>query len=418
MDPIVTQLVLQDRKIAYALTDRDLNIVEISGMPSILGGDDGSWLGRPLLELVPELIGSEDLLADILEGAVPHARLPWINRTLPDDQTAYLTMVELPQKDATGRVVGLIHLVQDLTEMGRLDQRLAQERNQLRLLQEQLDRQNLALIAANSELRQVDEMKSNFVSVTAHELRTPLASIRGDVEMLLDQDEIGPLTDRQVECLQIVQHSADRLLKVTNDFLDLTRIEAGWIELVLQPTDLTALVEAVAAEQAPQLEARAQRLTLRAPPGLPAALVDSVRTGQILINLLSNASKYAPQGGSITISLRKSEEEGFLEIAVEDNGVGIAVEDQAKLFTRFFRAGSAYLTGAEGVGLGLAIARSLVELHGGRIWFESESDKGSTFFVTLPIADTEPRVVPSPRDLTHRVSDDAELPGFLFRGFR
>jgi signal transduction histidine kinase len=156
---------------------------------------------------------------------------------------------------------------------------------------------------------------------------------------------------------------------------------------VLQPTDLLALVEAVAAEFRPQLEAKAQHLTLRAPPGLPPALCDETRAAQIISNLLSNASKYTPQGGLITVSMAPAEEKGFLQISVADNGVGIPAEDQPKLFDRFIRARNAILTGSSGAGLGLYITRSLVELHGGRIWFVSEPGKGSTFHVTFPIAD-------------------------------
>jgi signal transduction histidine kinase len=388
MDLTVAQLILQDRKIAYAITDRDLNVVEVGGVVAVFHSGDKTSLGRSLLDLVPELVSSEAVLADILRGELPRFELAWVNRETAEGQTLYLTLVTIPHRDRTGQITGLIHLMQDVTEMGTIDQQLAQSRNELRLLQDRLARQNLELAAANAELRYLDEIKSTFVSVAAHELRTPLTSISGYVEILLDEDEdFGPLTDDQRQSLEIVQRSARRLLTITDNLLDVTRIEAGRIELVLQPTDLPALVETVAAELGPQLETKAQCLTLRAPPGLPLALCDETRAAQIIGNLLSNASKYTPQGGLIVISLVPAEEEGFLQVSVADTGVGISAEDQAKLFDRFFRAGSASLTGASGVGLGLHITRSLVELHGGRIWFESEPDKGSTFYVTFPTAD-------------------------------
>jgi signal transduction histidine kinase len=272
--------------------------------------------------------------------------------------------------------------------MGRLEQRLTQQRNDLRLLQEQLTRQNLELAAANAELRRLDEIKSQFVSVAAHELRSPLSSIIGYVEILLDRDA-GPLTDHQREFLETVQRSGHRLLTITNNLLDVNRIETGRVELLLEPTDLSALAASVAAELAPQLEARAQRLALSAAPGLPPVWCDEVRAAQILGNLLSNASKYTPDGGMITVRVEPAGEEGFLQVAVADDGVGISPEDQTRLFNRFFRAGSGSSTGASGTGLGLYITRSLVELHGGHIWFESELDKGSTFFVTFPIAEMQ-----------------------------
>jgi len=385
MDLTVAQLILQDHKIAYAITDRNLNVVEVSGAAEIIRNDNTTSLGRSLLELVPELVGSEDVLAEILAGKLPRFQLSWVNREAPDGQIVYLTMVDLPYRDRTGRITGLIHIVDDVSEMGELEQKLTQRRNELRLLRDRLSDQNLDLTAANAELQRLDEMKSMFVSVAAHELRTPLTSISGFVEILLDEDA-GPLTNGQREYLEIVQSSAHRLQTITSNLLDVTRIETGRIELVLKPTDLPALVERVTTEFEPQLSAKSQRLTLRASPNLPPALCDETRAAQIIGNLLSNAGKYTPDGGLITVSLAPAEEEGFLQVNVADNGVGISPQDQTKLFSRFFRADSARQTGAAGAGLGLYITRSLVELHGGRIWLESDTEKGSTFHVTFPIA--------------------------------
>jgi len=385
INPTAALLILQDRKIAYAITDRNLNVIEVGGTADVLCDNHESCLGCSLLVLVPELIGCEDALADVLVGRLPRFELAWVNRETTEGHTIYLTMVDLPYRDRQGRITGLLHLMEDITGTRTVDQRLAQSRNELRLLQERLARQNLELAAANAELRRLDEMKSMFVSVAAHELRTPLTTIGGYLEMLLDE-EFGPLTDDQRNPLEIVQRNTRRLLTITSNLLDVTRIEAGQVELVLQPTDLLALVESVVDEFGPQLEGKDQRLTLYAAPDLPLALCDKTRAAQIIGNLLSNASKYTLQGGAITISLTSAEEAGFLQVSVADNGVGIPADDQEKLFTRFFRAGSAYLTKAGGTGLGLYITRSLVELHGGRIWFESKPGKGSTFYVTFPIA--------------------------------
>jgi signal transduction histidine kinase len=390
MNLAVAQLILEDCKIAYAITDRDLKVVETGGAAGILWDGhqdvDEPSLGRSLPELVPELIGSEAVLADILAGRLPRFELAWVNRETAEGATIYLTMVALPYRDRTGQIIGLIHLVEDVTDVGDLQQRLVQRRNELRLLRDQLAAKNLELATTNAELRRLDKMKSVFVSVAAHELRTPLAPIMGYMEMFLDGD-FGPLTDRQRERLVVVDRNVRRLLKITNSLLDVTRIEAERVELILRPADLFALVETVVAEYRSQLEAKTQRLTLRAHSDLPPALCDETRAVQIIGNLLSNASKYTPDGGLIDVSLTLAEEEGFLEISVVDNGVGISAEDQEKLFERFFRAESAALTQAGGAGLGLYITRSLVEMHGGRIWFESALGKGSAFHVTFPIAD-------------------------------
>ncbi len=385
----VAEWILQDRRIAYLLTDAHLNVTEVRGAVDILVNSSGALVGRSLLDLVPELVGSEAVLADILSGKLPRFQLEWVNRDTNGGKGIYLTMVDLPYRDGHGRIAGLIHLVQDVTDIGALQQRLAQQRNELRLLRDQLTRRNAELSAANAELQRLDELKSVFVSVAAHELRTPLSAILGCVEVLLDED-LGQLNREQCEYLQLVQHGSHRLLTITNDLLDATRIEAGRLELVLQPTDLTTVVETVAAEFDARISSRDQKLTVVSHPGLPPALLDRTRGVQIIGNLLSNASKYSPEKGSITVALSLAQEEGFLRVSVADDGVGISVQDQGKLFERFFRAESGLLTGAEGVGMGLYVARSLAELHGGRIWFESELGKGSTFYVTFPIADKPP----------------------------
>lgn len=381
----VAQNILHDRRIAYAITDYNLNVIEICGASNGLQTWMSSWLGRSLTEVVPELIGSEDALADILTGEAPRFQIPWVNRELPGGATTYLTMIDLPHLDDAGRIIGLVHIVQDVTEMGRMEQRLTQHRNELRLLQEEILEKNLKLEAANAELRRLDDVKSAFVFIAAHELRSPLTSISGYLEMLLDGD-VGALAQKQGEYLRIIDDSAQRLLRLTKDLLDVTRIEAGRMEMTLKPTDLVRLIELVMIEQVPQLEAKSQHLSLRAPFGLPRALCDPMRAAQVIGNLLSNASKYSLSGAAIKLDVTHAGENGFLEVAVADEGVGIAEEDRQRLFEPFFRTRSAVKGGVAGTGLGLYIARSLTELNGGRLWFESTPGQGSTFHATFPVA--------------------------------
>ena len=386
MDPSLMSSILLDRKVAYAIADRHLQVTEVGGDVAVLEKDPGGWSGRSLLDLVPELVGSEPALADVLSGDLPRFELAWVNREMPDGRTSYLTMVDLAHRDEEGQIVGLLHLVQDSSEAGVFEQQLSQHRNDLRLAQDQLARQNLELAAANAELRRLDELKSIFVSVAAHELRSPLTAILGYVEMLVE-GELGPLSVAQRQYLERVQESAGRILQTTSSLLDVTRIEAGRVELMLRPINLPALVRKVVTQFEFQIAARAQHPTVQEAPDLPPALCDSTRATQIVGNLLSNAVKYTPQGGHIRIAVEPAAEEGFLQVSVADDGVGIAPEDQNKLFRRFFRATNAVEAGASGTGLGLYITRSLVELHGGRIWFESELGTGSTFYVTFPVAD-------------------------------
>lgn len=386
MDPAIARQIAAERKLAYAVTDRRLLVVAVGGASSASNEPDESWIGKPLLDLVPELVGSEALLEGILAGRAPRFELAEVNREAPDGRTAYIDMVELPHVDPSGRVTGLVHLVQDVSEAGGLEQQLTQRHNELRLLQDELARRNLELAAANAELRHLDELKSQFVSVAAHELRNPLAAILGYLEMLLDED-LGPVPGPQRRYLEIVHGAGRRLLHVTNDLLDATRIEAGRIDLTLRPADLGALVEGVAAEYRPQLEGKAQRLELDIAPGLPAALCDEARAAQIVGNLLSNACKYTAEGGQIAVRVGRAEGAGYLLVSVADTGIGIPAGERERLFDRFFRTEGARASGAGGAGLGLHVTRALVELHGGQIWVESEAGRGSTFYVTFVAAD-------------------------------
>jgi signal transduction histidine kinase len=266
-------------------------------------------------------------------------------------------------------------------------QLLAQGRNELRLMGDQLARRNLELSAAIADLRRLDETKSMFVSIAAHELRNPLTPILGYVELLLDDSRL-PLSKDHREILQILLQNVLRLQAITSDLLDMARIESGRIELILRPSNMRSLVEIVCAEYRSQLAAKQQQLLLDIDARLPGALCDEARTIQIIGNLLSNACKYTPPHGRITISLAPAEE-GYLQLAVADTGIGIGATDQVNLFSAFFRARDPAAAQARGTGLGLHITRLLIELHGGRIWFTSRPGAGSTFYVTFPVIDED-----------------------------
>jgi len=317
---------------------------------------------------------------------VPSFELAWINRETTGGQVIYLTLVDHPHYDSTGKITGLIHVAQDVTEMGAIDQQLAQHRNELRLLQNQLTRQNVELAAANAKLQQLDAMKSMFISVAAHELQSPITAISDFVELLLDPDIGDPLTNKQRAYLDVALQNAHRLVNIVKELLDITRIESGQMELITGRVNLDELLIKIMAEHKPQFKKKMQQLALNIQPNLPAVVCDKLRTAEIIDNLVSNACKYTPEGGLITVTLAPAQEEGFLQLSVADNGVGIPPEDQPHLFKKFFRAKNAGQTHATGAGLGLFIVHSLVKLQGGRIWFESALNKGSAFHVTFPVA--------------------------------
>jgi signal transduction histidine kinase len=233
----------------------------------------------------------------------------------------------------------------------------------------------------NRQIQEANQRKTAFVTLVSHELRTPLTSMMGYTE-LLREGEGGPLSPRQREWLGIIGHNADRLETLIDDLLDTTRMELGIIELKPTPLDLRPLIEEVARALRPQIARNGQRLTLELAEALPAVVGDADRLRQILTNLLSNALKYTPSGGHITITAR--EDAGGVRVAVQDTGIGLTPDEQAQLFTPFFRAQHDPTRRVGGTGLGLAITRALVELHGGAITVASVAGQGSTFSFTLP----------------------------------
>ena len=231
------------------------------------------------------------------------------------------------------------------------------------------------------QLEAASRHKSEFLANMSHELRTPLNAVIGFSEVLI-QRMFGALNDKQDEYLKDIYASGQHLLSLINDILDLSKIEAGRMELVPAPFHLpTALENAVTL-----VRERAARhgiaLELDVDPGLGELVGDERKVKQVLLNLLSNAVKFTPEGGRI--SLKASRRDGAVEISVTDSGIGIAPEDQAAIFEEFRQVGGDETRKQEGTGLGLTLAKKFVELHGGRIWVESDLGLGSTFTFTLP----------------------------------
>ena len=235
---------------------------------------------------------------------------------------------------------------------------------------------------ANERLRELDELKSVFVSTVSHELRTPMTSIKGYVDNILD-GLAGLLTEKQSYYLTRVKYNVERLTRMINDLLDLSRIEAGKVELHLGSVCLRDLVNEVVEGVQHMAREKGVALHVRHPGTLPPVFGERDKLHQILTNLLQNAVKFTPKGGRVEVeSLVR--DDGFVEISVSDTGCGIPPHELDQVFDRFYR-GEGVPTENRGAGLGLPIAKSLVDLHGGRIWAESTIGQGSRFFFTVPI---------------------------------
>jgi PAS domain S-box-containing protein len=269
-------------------------------------------------------------------------------------------------------------IVRDVSERNR-----AQER--LQILQEEHARElaeaNAELELRNREVERANRLKSEFLASMSHELRTPLHTIIGFAELLSEQIE-GNLNEKQKRFVNHIHRDSLHLLELINDILDLSKIEAGRLELRREVFDIEPALDEVLASVRPQSALRSIAINTSVPESF-ALEADRVRFKEILYNLLSNAVKFTPEGGRIDVSALRRD--GQAEISVADSGVGIPPSEQEFIFQTFYQVGATTKGIREGTGLGLAITRRLVEMHGGRIWVESEVGKGSRFTFTIPL---------------------------------
>ena len=271
-----------------------------------------------------------------------------------DGRSVCLSLSVSPITDLEGKIVGFLRIAKDITEKKRYEERL----------------------------KELDELKSDFVSNVSHELRTPLTAIKGSVDNMLD-GVTGLLNEKQTRYLTRIKANSDRLARLINDLLDLSRIEAGIrlhrVNTFLLPIarDVIETLRPVAAEKRIQIEVVPDAENLR-------AWVDTDRISEVLINLVGNSIKFTPPQGRVTIYLRGSGGKS-VEVAVADTGSGIPADQASRIFDKFYQINQAERQKTRGTGLGLAIAKALVEMHGGKIWLESAEGKGSTFTFTLPI---------------------------------
>ncbi|MBA2392715.1 MAG: GAF domain-containing protein [Ktedonobacteraceae bacterium] len=235
-------------------------------------------------------------------------------------------------------------------------------------------------------LKEAERMKDDFIGIAAHELRTPLAILKGFSQMLIVQTARGnglELADWQTEALQSIDLATSRMVELIDDLLDVTRLQAQHLELYIEPNDIVALARRVLTRQ--QITTKKHTFSLIAPFEYLVVQIDPRRIEQVFNNLINNAIKYSPAGGPIIITIGTDTTEQMAVISIHDSGIGIPTHQQAHVFGRFVRADNARSNGIGGTGLGLYLCRELVEHHAGHIWFESTEGLGSTFFLTLPL---------------------------------
>ncbi|MHB8896607.1 MAG: ATP-binding protein [Candidatus Geothermincolia bacterium] len=285
----------------------------------------------------------DDALESVLEGRVVFGEM-----TVAGDTRVTVQSLFIPLRDQVSRVSGMVLFLHDITE-----------------------------------LKRVDEMKSNFVSNVSHELRTPLTSISGFVSLLL-AGRAGPLTSNQNKYLEVVKQQAAYLTKMIEDLLDLSRLQAKSVKAESRTTHLQEIAAAAVEELSRPARDGDVEVRLRLREDLPAVNADPTRISQVFSNVIGNAIKFCGPGGLVEITAHSNGP--YVQVQVSDNGVGISPAALPHIFDRFFQAHQSDASDPGGFGLGLAISREIVELHGGRIWAESAPGRGSSFYFTIPVS--------------------------------
>jgi PAS domain S-box-containing protein len=362
--------------VGMAVTTGDCTVADANAaLLEMTGYGPDELPGRPLADvIVPEDREVVSEYVRLLRNGCEHAR-----RSDPDRRGA-AREVRLRSRDGrvtwaqySASLIGehptghLVHQIVDISPRRRAEQALLRQAEQL--------------ARSNAELQEVDRLKSEFVATVSHELRTPLTSIRGYTEILAD-DVNGTLTEDEHRIIAIIDRNGRRLLSLIEDLLTFSRIEAGTLVLTRGPVQLTEVLESACEAVRPSAQA-GLAIHLDMPPRLPAIEADAAQLERVMLNLLSNAVKFSPDGGVITVSARPEQAEVIVSVA--DTGMGIAEQEQSRLFTRFFRAAEAQQRAINGSGLGLAITKSIVEAHGGWIGLSSTPGAGTTVSLGLPV---------------------------------
>jgi PAS domain S-box-containing protein len=289
-----------------------------------------------------------------------------------------------------GETIGVISFAIDITQHEQLETTLKAEQV---VLNQQLAERLADLSVANIQLQKANQMKDEFLANMSHELRTPLNSILGMLENLNEQ-VYGQLNDRQMKSLQTIGNSSHHLLALINDILDLSKIEAGKVELQLESFNIEEICQA-SLMFVKQLAYKKQlQLSLELAPEVTTIVADQRRIKQILVNLLSNAVKFTPERGSIRLEVKQSDVEHSVSFVVIDSGIGIETAALARLFNPFEQIATEFTSQLEGTGLGLALVKQLVELHGGSVTVTSQIGQGSCFTVTLPLGHAVEPIIP------------------------
>ncbi len=396
MDKIVAQNIIRESNIAYVLTNYKLYITELyTPIPGYDSPNSAAYVGSPITDLFPELFGYEEILQGIIAGQVPRLKLERINRETKDEGIIYVDFTDLPLHDRDGNIVGLIHLVKDVTHLGMLMQRAIQRGNELDLLRAELEKANAeqrrlearlreynlnleqlveertaALQTAQKKLLHSEKLASmgRLSASVAHEISNYVGGINSSIGLLMMEEDHDSVLD-------IAQRQAERLVSLVERLRRFSKpAETDYNPFSLHQTvhNLMPLVEK-------RLYHADIELNLDLLAENDIAYGSDGQLEEVLMNLIINAIDAMPRSGELTIATRN--EDRFLIITVADTGTGIVPENMEKIFEPFFTT-----KGEDGTGLGLNVSRTIVQEHGGELLVESEVGKGTRFTIELPIS--------------------------------
>ena len=320
----------------------------------IFGYSKAEAIGQNFSVVLPPVRSNElEEIRSKVEFSGPMRNLE-THRRRKDGTMIDVALAVSPIKDDNETLMGFLYMVKDITEKNRYERRL----------------------------KELDSMKSDFVSNVSHELRTPLTAIKGSVDNMLD-GIVGPVSEKQARYLQRIKSNADRLGRLIGDLLDLSRMEAGKIDLRQSRVVLSSLAKEVVDSLRPLAAEKLINVEVLSEDDGVEAWADRDKVVQILTNLIGNAIKFTPGHGRVTVGVEKPAGEQ-VKLSVTDNGPGIPAAEAARIFDKFYQVGESKKQVTKGTGLGLAICKALVELHGGTIWYENGADGGSIFSFTVP----------------------------------
>jgi diguanylate cyclase (GGDEF)-like protein/PAS domain S-box-containing protein len=399
--------VLDDSQDMIATTDNDGKIVEFSrGGERILGYSREEIIGKKASDFYRDRSERESVLETLRSKGAVYNHETQLERK--DGKTVDISLTISRLTDKTGKVVGTVGVSKDITEEKRLRNELRGKNDELRYLNLKLEDKVLErtreLEKINRELTKANQIKARFISNMSHELRTPLNSILGFSDILLE-NTFGELNERQRRHVSNINASGKHLLQLISNILDLAKIEAGKIELFPEEFRIPDAIDEVVMVMNSLATKKSITISSGIHPEVAVFTADKVKFKQILYNLLSNAIKFSPEGGVVEVGAKTVfnragalpwalEGQSLLKVSVKDRGIGIREEDHERIFEEFEQADPSMSRNYQGTGLGLALTKRLVDLHGGRISVESTYGQGSDFVFYLPAAESEAKQEP------------------------